>query len=101
MGLFGKRRAPDAGALHPAIGEYLLTGAYPARELPIEVTEVVWVHAALVALWRTHRAALLREAKARGVTAYFAETHEGAQPSRAFPSAYVPPPDPRLMLGRR
>ena len=101
MTLFGKRRAPDAGALHPAIGEYLLTGAYPPRELPVEVTEIVWNRPALVALWRTHRAALLREASTRRFTAYFAEVHEGARPSRAFPSAYVPPPDPRLALGRR
>jgi len=76
-----------------------LSGAYPAREAL--GAEIVWDRPALVALWRTHRAALLREAKARGVTAFFAETFEGAVPSGAFPSAYVPPPDPRLALGRR
>jgi hypothetical protein len=100
MSLFARRRAQDAGALHPAIAEYLLTGTRPPRELPIEVTEVVWVHAECVALWRAHRGALVREAKARRITAYFAEVVEGAEPSRAYPSAYVPPPDPRGALGR-
>jgi hypothetical protein len=54
------------GELHPAVKEFLLTGAFPDRTVEDEVRDIPFEWARAKQLWNHHRRSLLAEGRRRG-----------------------------------